>query len=186
MKNLEEGLEKLQRANRRNSLFIALFVLIALAAAVIQAPAAPNDPVPKVIRAHAFQVVDNEGRVLIDLHGPGSGANITLFNREGRAVIALMGTQNYGAIATYDGEGEPLVTTGKTADGIGALKVYDAAKHKQLVTLAGDNNGGEIRVMTSIVPGGSPVCILRADEDGDGVIVLWDHQMKGRMLTPGG
>lgn len=183
MKNLEEGLEKLQRANRRNRLFIALFVLVAVAAAVIQAPAAPNDPVPKVIRAHAFQVVDNEGRVLIDLHGPGSGANITLFNREGTAVVTIMGTKEFGAIATYDGEGGPLVSLRSTTIGTGAVVVSKAATGKQLVTVAGDKNGGVLRVMNSLVPG-TPVCILRVDDEGDGLIVIWDHQMKGRMLTP--
>ncbi|MCH8151436.1 MAG: hypothetical protein IH830_03570 [Planctomycetes bacterium] len=184
MKNLEEGLEKLQRANRRNRLFIALFVLIALAIAVIRAPAASSDEVPEVIRAHAFEVVDDEGRVLIALHRPAGSANIEVFNRDGVPVVTIMGRPRFGAIATYNGGGGPLVRIGNTPVGTGAVIVYDAAKRKQLVTLAGDNNGGEVRVINSIVAGGIPVCVLRADDDGDGVIVLWDHQMKGRMLTP--
>ncbi len=183
MKNLEEGLEKLQRANRRNRLFIALFVLIALAVAVIRAPAASNDEVPEVIRAHAFEVVDDEGRVLIALHRPGGSANIVVFNRDGTPVVTIMGTKEFGAIATYDGKGGPLVSLRSTSVGTGAVVVSKAATGKQLVTLAGDKNGGVLRVMNSLVPG-TPVCILRVDDEGDGLIAIWDHQMKGRMLTP--
>ena len=181
MRELEERLEKLQRANRRNCLLVTLVLLVAVVAS--WAGAAPGDKIPEVIRAHAFEVVDEQGRVRIALHNAGSGPQIGLVNRDGIGVVTIMGFRKFGAIATYDGQGGQLVRIGNTAIGSGAVIVSQGTTGHQLVTLMGNKNGGEVRVIAG-GESGRPVCVLRCDENGDGLVGIFNHKFRGRILKP--
>lgn len=181
MRELEERFEKLQRANRRNRLLVTLVFLMAVVAS--WAGAVPGDKVPEVIRAHSFEVVDEQGRVRIALHNSGSGPQIGLVNRDGIEVVTIMGTRKFGAIATHDGQGGPLVRIGNTASGSGAVIVSQGTTGHQLVTIMGNKNGGEVRVIAGR-ESGRPVCVLRCDANGDGVVGIFDHKFRGRLLKP--
>lgn len=189
MKNLEDRVYRLERGSSRFRFLLGSVVLTTTVA--LWVGAAQDDTVPDIIRAHAFEVVDDEGRVRIALHGLANSASIEIFNREGSPVVTIMGTTKFGGIATYDGQGGLLVriesiTVGTDDIRTGAVTVFDATNRRRLVTLDGDRNGGVIRLMNSLAPVGTPVCILGVDEEGDGVLSILDHQMKGRRLTPEG
>ncbi len=102
-------------------------------------------------------------------------------NSQGSTVISLMAGK-FGAITTRDGEGDRLVMMGKVKEGGGSLTIGGVNEGRAAVTLVGGRHGGSVRVMSS--EPGSPVIVLRADDQGAGRVSIWDRNMKGQELTP--
>jgi hypothetical protein len=92
--------------------------------------------VPDVIQAKKFEVVNNEGKVVVAIKSHQEGGTISTHNSQGETLI-LMGVNNYGsgAIQTKNNKGHTLVALASNIDGIG--------------TVVTENGKGEV---TSITP----------------------------------
>lgn len=101
-------LEKLERDNRRLKRLGAAALVLAAALGLIAA----TRPVPDVIKAHEFDVVDNAGgsRIRMEVGPQQQGAHVTLFDAAGKrredlnvndagiAGILLLDSRDYGAV----------------------------------------------------------------------------------------
>ena len=91
--NLEQRVERLERQNSRLRWGLAGLVLMAAAAFIIGQAA--RDPVPDVIRAKAFHIVDKDGRALVKMEEARIGTNVagsvTIFNNTEKQMVTLDG-----------------------------------------------------------------------------------------------
>lgn len=157
----------------------------------------PNrDPVPEVVKARAFEVVDADGTVLVRLdRNPRGGGRLAIndpaggvraamvtnprgfgevltFNAQGRVLTALVANgKRMGQITTFDGSGRegPLATLGATEDGSGVVEVHHR-EGRRLLTLGALGDGGVVEVRS---PDGRAAVHLIGVKDG-GVVKAFD------------
>jgi hypothetical protein len=97
-------------------------VLLAAVAALLAAhllrpsPALPAargqdaGPVSAVLRAHAVELVDKQGKVVAQLHvGEDGGGNLRLRSGDGTVRVKLAGTADGSGLLLFDTEAEPAV-----------------------------------------------------------------------------
>lgn len=111
-RDLAERMEKLERDNRRlKRTGVGLFVVLVALTTVYA-----TRPVPDVIKAHEFDVVDNKGRVAVKLfeHSPLGfelNAGIEMFDTHGRERARFIsGPIGWSAIQFLDTHGLPEVS----------------------------------------------------------------------------
>jgi len=106
--------------------------------------------VPDVIQAKKFEVVNDEGIVLVELSnliggGVDNGMLVTR-NSEGQTLVKLWASSVGGMVATENGKGQTLVRLGVTEGGNGAVTTENG-KGQTLVRL-GATTDGEGMVIT--------------------------------------
>ncbi len=112
----EERLGRLERQNQRMKKgFIVL--TLALASAVIMGQAI-SPPVPHVIRARKFEVVNGKGKTMVELGSTRLFGYLFISNRDGK-VVATISTNHSGdgMIRTLDREGRPLIVLSSKKNG---------------------------------------------------------------------
>ena len=102
MNQIEQRISKLEKSLRMYRLFFGTSVIL-LIAVVLMSSGKKND-VPDLVKAKAFQVVDDNGKVLL------------LLNKE----------KGNGQMATYSSSGERLVRLFTSDGGAGAINTFDA------------------------------------------------------------
>ena len=117
--------------------------------------------VPDVIQAKSFEVVTDEGKVLVELRNLVGG-----------------GVDN-GMIVTRTSEGQQLVELGANPNG--GMVVTSNDKGGTLVTLGANKNEGGL--ITSYSGKGVALAAIGAGPDGDGVVVTYDKDGKGRITS---
>ena len=87
------------------------------------APEMPKTPVlPEVIRARAFEVVDDQGRVVIRIGLDSNGeAGIVTTDSSGSPLTVFGAYRGGGMISTFNRAGRPLVTIKQDYDGQGTI-----------------------------------------------------------------
>jgi hypothetical protein len=115
---LIERLEKLERSNRR----LKSLGMAALGLAVALGLVAATRPIPNVIRAHEFEMVDNAGKVRIRMAvsplvpSASAGADISLFDGTGRKGEDLNVNKFGGGIYLLDSRGNFTATFEHSTD----------------------------------------------------------------------
>lgn len=203
---IEERIERLERMNRRYRLmFMLLGVLIVCAVGI---SATQDDGVPDVIRAKAFEVVDDEGTKFVEILRNDAlkrdGGVIRMNTKSTQGLVAIYSVGGFGTDQgvlhlTSTGQEDMLIL------GAGSLAIVDEETRRnmavsihasggsgwlsmsnkegqRLITLQGTGDGGHIEVRNKT---GEPVCVLRVDEYGNGEIGAFDRNGKGRTLKPG-
>lgn len=115
---------------------------------------------------------------------PGGSGVIGTSNFEGKLMVEITTTVNgEGAIRTLKANGKPLVELGANTGGNGRIRTFND-QGKELVVIGGmaESDAMALAVYNKT---GEAVCTLRVDENGNGVIGVWDRNGKGRTLKPG-
>ena len=128
--------------------------------------------VPEVIQAKRFQVVNDEGNVIVEmnsvLHEGEHYGFVTTRNGKGQRLVALGATfEGNGVVTTENGKGQDLVRLGATTEGEGMVTTENG-KGQTLVEL-GVTTGGEGMVSTENGKGQSLVR-LGATTGGQGMV----------------
>jgi len=162
---MEQRIKKLERQCRwyRN-----LFVVAGLIAVALVTWGAAK-PIPKVIKARSFQVVNNENTVVAAL---GSNSNV--------GSLILLGTKGK--------KGKHFFLAASLKD-LGGFIQVSGAYDKSSVTIYGGGGdaggavakGGGISVSNKT---GEEVIQLYTDASGSGVVSAYDREGRGRMLRP--
>ncbi|HYM94780.1 MAG TPA: hypothetical protein VET23_11620, partial [Chitinophagaceae bacterium] len=105
MHTLEKRLEKLERRVRSYQL---TFIGIIIAAGFLIITAFGNkNAAPDLIQAKEFQVVNDQGRVLVSLRSDGNAGNINLYDGTGADFINLLSSAaGTGIIVTKNKKGD--------------------------------------------------------------------------------
>lgn len=153
--------QRLQRLERQCSTYRNLFILAGLVAVALLTYGATK-PLPEVVRARIFEVIDLAGRPMVALRTISGGGAIGIFNRQGEPAGVLTADETGGGLLNMiSGEGRNgVLILGSNADGTGgAVTVFNRAE-KEVVT-------------------------LRTDGSGRGVVGAWDEMRRGQTLHGG-
>ncbi len=137
--SIEQRLERLERQNRWLKGGLASLVVV-LAAGVLFGFASQQE-IPDLIKARQFQVVSEDGLVLVKLEGTlgrvGLRGTVETLNGKGQELVRLLATKDGGgAVWTLNAEGQSLVLLGADPDGRGAVAVFDPSHELATGTLA--------------------------------------------------
>lgn len=195
---IDKRFEQLERSNRRwRALTITLCLV--MGAGLLMAQAGPG-AVPGVIQVQRLEIVtkqgvpvvvlesagDRGGRILTankdgNIHFETVAGETSVSNGQGQKLVRLAATKDgQGMVTTYNLNGEGVVAVGSTKDGKGAITTYNGQGQK-LITLSAMENGGAVSVWNNQ---GQAISTIRAGDDGKGEVGAWDHDGKGRRLTP--
>lgn len=103
--------------------------LLAIAIGFIVMSFNNRQPVADVIQAKAFQVVDDNGKVLVELNKEDGNGQISTFNPAGTRLVSLFTTDDgAGGINTFDNDGDVTFKVTNTADGGGYMALFNSEK----------------------------------------------------------
>jgi hypothetical protein len=123
MLTLEKRLEKLEKKLR---IYQFAFMAIILAGGFLVITAFNKKvPVPDLIQAKEFQVVDDQGKTFISLKKDYDAGSIKVYNTEGTALIDLYSTAGTGAILTKTQTGKFACYIGAYNTGAAYIKIYN-------------------------------------------------------------
>lgn len=169
MQTLEKRLQKLEASNRRYQTIIVL--MISSVALFFMAFKKPYSA-PDVIQAKRFEVVDNNGRVLVTLNQDDGKGLIKTYNRAGRKLVNITYTTNEeGYFGIEDGQGNELMRFSSSNDGGGGyIGVYNP-EGKRTLTLCNDQGGGNVYISDSE---GKTRGLIQCNGSGGGMMNLYN------------
>jgi hypothetical protein len=150
-KELVERLEKLERDNRRLKGFAVAALILAAALGAIYA----TRPVPDVIKAHEFDVVDRAGNVRAEMRmNPAGEPDFAIFDQGGRLRGSLyVDAGGSSQVALYGKGGNVALRMSANPDASGVI-LFAQMKPKF-----------QLPLVMEVTPGGQPGVTLR---DGQG------------------
>jgi hypothetical protein len=147
MDNIEMRLQRLEKSNRR---YKNILVFITAAFTILfMAFKAPN-AVPEILQAKKFEILDDNGHVLVRLTQDAGKGIIKTFNDEGKKLVNITyTTKNEGFLGLEDGNGQETMRLSSSNDGGGGYISIFNPSGKRTLTLNNDNSGGNIYVGNS-------------------------------------
>jgi len=169
MLTIEMRIQKLEATNRRYK--TTLIIMIALFATIFMAFRNPTT-VPDVIQAKRFEVVDDNGNVLIKLDQDDGKGIIKTYNKEGKKLVNITyTTKQEGYIGLEDGKGQETIRFSSSNDGGGGYIGIFNPTGKRTMTLCNDNSGGNIYVGNS---NGDSRAIIQCNTSAGGFFGLYN------------
>src|SRR4030095_2010827 len=121
--NLETRITRLEKTLRFYQLAFSGIVLVAIAF-LISSFADKNNSVPDKLVAKAFEVVDENGKVLVNLGTYNGNGAITTYDKAGNYLVDIVSnTSGFGNLNIYDGKGKPTLQLYNVKNGGGALAI---------------------------------------------------------------
>ena len=177
---LVERLERLERLHQR----LKGFALAALALATAIATIYATQPVPQMIDAHMFRVVDDSGKVRASMTVVSGGSAIGLTDAQGNARALMILDPSKGAsILLSDAAGKLRTTLNVTPEGNSVIGISDPQGFEMdlgstKIAMFGNDTDRSIRALLQVLQDGAPSIAL---SDSQGFEL---HLGKGRTITP--
>ena len=151
MRPIEARLARLEKtAWLQRSVLVALALVLGI---VLLSGA--RAPMPDIVRAEGFEVVDGDGRVLVAIGSDEDGGLLTVRNRQETMYVML------------------------TTDADGGLFMIRNRNHQPVVSAYADDDGGAVLVKNAV---GRDIALVAADSTGRGLINLRDHTQKATVV----
>lgn len=183
---------------------ITAFLIILLVAGISYGATAP---IPEVIQARKFAVVNAAGREVVTINSWELGGEIKTYPAKGKywASITLAHTDNgQGLLKVYNKDGKDLIYAGADQSGDGILVVYNKDGKQLIYAGAGKSGNGLLEVsnkdgkdrvkISGGLTGGGGILVFNktgeevvqiyADDYGMGYVGAFDRKGKGRTLKP--
>ena len=152
--SLEKRVSSLEKSLRLYQLALALLIGGIF---FIGVTSFKKDQVPDKLTAKAFEVVDNDGKVLVNLSAYNGGGAITTYDKKGAYLVDIISnTSGFGNINIYDGKGKPTLQLYNVKGGGGALALK--------------NKDGKDAVMLSLMTSGAGHLSLNS---ATGTSLIW-------------
>ena len=84
-----------------------------------------TESTPSVIQAKRFEVVNDEGQVIVELGNLRCGGYVSTRNKEGKYVAGLGAGEDGGYVSTWNKEGKAVAGLGADGDGDGAVETFN-------------------------------------------------------------
>tara|TARA_B100001059_G_scaffold208149_1_gene220213 strand:- start:215 stop:916 length:702 start_codon:yes stop_codon:yes gene_type:complete len=168
MPTTEERMETLEtqvRRQRRWNIALGVVVVVGglMAAKGIQV-------VPDVIQAKKFEVVNDAGKVIVELSNVQGGGvdngKLVTRNSTGGTLVTLIAGPDGGVVETHNGKGQTLVAISATTEGEGSVTTKNG-KGQTLVKLSAGPEGGFVETQNGK---GQALVTLSATTDGKAVV----------------
>lgn len=170
MTALEQRVIKLEKSLQAYRIFFGSMLCILVAFTLISS--GKKDDVPDVVKAKAFQVVDDQGNVLVLMNREMNSGQLSTFSSTGQKLVRLFTSEsNAGAINTFDPAGNLNFKITNTATGGGYLAIYNPAL-KEVVELGvlrtsegymqvNDDKGNKLAKLTATTEGGGHFALTK-------------------------
>ena len=121
--DIEKRISALEKSLRFYQL--GFFVVIVAAVTLVTLSfSTKNNQVPDKITAKAFEVVDNNGKVLVNLSQYNGNGAVTTYDKTGNYLVDIVSnTSGFGNLNIYDGKGNPTLQLYNVKGGGGAIAI---------------------------------------------------------------
>ena len=182
MNNIELRMNRLEKQVRNYRL--VTFFLVAGISAVSIMGFKDKDAPPDVVKAKAFQVVNNSGDVVAEMSIEKSNGLITTYTPSGKKLFqAFTSNGGGGGINTFDNDGQVNFKVTRTTDGGGYMALFNADRKEIFETGTTTANSGYFRVNDKY---GEKLAWLTFTEGGGGYFSLMgrDNKEQIKLSTP--
>ncbi|MBK6633852.1 MAG: hypothetical protein IPG38_05660 [Chitinophagaceae bacterium] len=174
MNQLEQRVKKLEKSLQAYRIFFSTSLVIFFAVVLISS--GKKDDVPDIIKAKAFQVVDNSGNVLVLMNKEKGSGQLATYSSSGQKLVRLFTSESdAGAINTFDPDGNLNFKITNNLKGGGYLAMYNT-NLKEVVELGvlnskdgylqvNDNNGGKLAKITATTEGGGHFSLTKEGKE---------------------
>ena len=170
MNTIEMRLQKLEVTNRRYK----TIVIVMLGAVLVTTFMAFRSPiaVPDVLQAKKFEVVDDNGNVLVRVSQDAGNGLIKTYNKDGKKLVNITyTTKGEGFLALEDGNSQETVRLTTSSEGGGGyIGIYNSLG-KRTMTLANEASGGNLYINNS---DGNNRAVLQANSAAGGYMALFN------------
>ena len=140
--------------------------------------------VPDVIQAKKFQVVNDDGKVIVELSnqvgdGVDNGRLVTR-NSAGQTLVELGSSEFEGVVITKNGKGQTLVLLSSSE--FGGAVVTENGKGQTLVRLTSTVDGEG--TVTTVNGKGQTLVLLTTSNDGEGAVLTYNGKGTITSTTP--
>jgi hypothetical protein len=149
--SIEQRIDCLERDNRY--LKRLLIGCLLSAGAVVAMGQAARPTIPDVVRAKAFEVIDQSGRLALKLNSDNGNGVIGIYSKKGDVLLFIGGTAESGGVLEIAKDTRPLVRLKSTENGEGAVITFDK-RGEGLVEIGADRNSGEGAIFAFTRAGG--------------------------------
>lgn len=174
---IESDIEKLRTEVQRLKRVLRVSLLIMMSCFLLGATSLAT--VPNVIQAKKFEVINEEGKSVVELTSYQGGG--VIFNRDKNEnptfLLANERTKtgvSYGSLAVINERGKPIITLGSTVNGQGMVTT-NGVNGNPLVKLGAGDGGGMISTNSDT---GKTLVHLTITGDGSGAVVTKDKTGK--------
>ncbi len=184
---IEQRVLKLERSLQAYRIFFGTAVIILIA--FILMSSGKKDEIPDLIKAKAFQVVDDRGNVLVLMNKERGSGQVATYSSSGQKLVRLFTSESdAGAINTFDPSGNLNFKITNTTTGGGYLAIYNTGL-KEVVELGvlktsdgyiqvNDDNGSKLAKLTATTEGGGHFSLTK---NGKELITMSAATPGGRM-----
>jgi hypothetical protein len=139
---------------------------------------------PDLIQAKSFQVVDDNGKVLVDINKEDDNGQISTFTPEGKRLVSLFTTDGgAGGMNTFDKNGKVLFKVTNTAEGGAYMALFNSSTTEVAEWGVAPNESGYFRLNDR---DGNKLAWMTYTQDGGGYFSLSNAGKETmRFSTPG-
>lgn len=187
MNQIEQRIVRLEKSLRTYRLLFG-FSIVAIFSVVLMSSGKKAD-VPDIVKAKAFQVVDDDGNVLVLINKERGNGQMATYSTKGQKLVRLFTSDGgAGAINTFDPSGRLNFKVTRTTEGGGYMALYNSAENEVMevgVTKSdagylqiNDNAGTKLGWLTKASGGGG---YLSLSANGKEALVLSSSSIGGRL-----
>ncbi len=164
MSSIEHRLAALEREMIRTRRSARLAWSLLGAGAILGLLAAANAAVPQTVRAHRFEVVNDENKVVAVLAETETGGRIDLWNARGANTFRASSNEHGGDLAIWNATGRNVLGAFSTPQGA-ELAVY-TMNGADFFRVASEGDAGILSVVSPGSDSTAPTCRIQADSAG--------------------
>jgi preprotein translocase subunit SecG len=179
MNQIEQRINKLEKSLRYYRLFFG-FSVFALIAVVLMSSGKKND-VPDIIKAKAFQVVDDYGNTLVLMNKEKGNGQVATYSTSGEKLVRLFTSDGgAGAINTFDANGKLNFKITRTTEGGGYMALYNSEVNEVMEVGCTKSNAGYLQINDN---NAKKLVWLTKTADGGGYISCSNHENETIVLS---
>ena len=172
MSQLEQRISRLEKNLRYYRIFFGTSVIALIAVLLISS--GKKTEVPDLIKAKAFQVVDDDGNVLLLMNKEKDNGQVVTYSGSGQKLVRLFTSEGgAGAINTFDKTGKLNFKVTKITEGGGYMALYNSEENEvmeagSIIGNAGymqinNHNGKKIAWITEVSNGGGSLSLYNKE-----------------------
>jgi hypothetical protein len=143
--SLEHRIAQLEKNIRFYRVVFTGFIIVS--AAAVSMSFRSKTPVPDVVQAKAFQVVDDAGNVLVEINKEDGNGQLSTYSPTGTRLVSLFTSDaGCGAINTFNYDGKAIFKVTNTAGGGGYMALFNNDKKEIAELGVTDMGSGYFRI----------------------------------------
>lgn len=167
--SLETRVASLEKNLRQYRLFIAgLLAIVAFGA--LMSFKSKKISAPDLIQAKAFQVVNDDGQVLVEINQEDGNGQLTTYTPQGKSLVSLFTTDaGSGGLNTFGANGKVIFKVTNTEEGGGYMALFNSTGNEVIESGVTEKQTGYFKVNDEL---GEKQAWITYTKDGGGYLSL--------------